>query len=152
MRQSDCRCDDATVARYFAKLSGPLLDRIDLTIEVARVEIHELAHTAPAESSSVIRARVEAARAIQQHRYRNEPFALNAHAPAKMLRHPSLMQAESLQLLLQITETARLSARSFDRLLRVARTIADLGSRTHVTPDDIAEAFTYRQRLDVTAR
>lgn len=145
-RHSDCRCDDTAVARYFSKLSGPLLDRIDLTIEVARVEIHEIATIAPAESSSVIRSRVEAARASQRQRYREESYTLNAHAPAKLLRDTSFMEAKALELALRIAQRARLSARAFDRLLRVARTIADLGAHERTSPEHVAEAFVYRRQ------
>ena len=152
MRRSDCRCDDAMVTRYFTKLSGPLLDRMDLTIEVARVEMHEMANVLPAESSSTIRSRVEAARMLQHARYCRESFSLNAHAPAKMLRQESLTEPEALELLLQLGERSQLSARAFDRLLRVARTIADLAGRARLGRDDIAEAFAYRQRLDIAGR
>ena len=152
LRRADCRCDDATVARYFAKLSGPLLDRMDLTIEVNRVEMHEMSGTALTETSDCIRARVAAARILQQHRYRTETFALNAHASAKMLRNAEYIDADALHLLLQIGERSQLSARAFDRLLRVARTIADLANRTRTAKDDIAEAFSYRQKLDIVTR
>jgi magnesium chelatase family protein len=145
-RQSDCRCDEATVVRYFSKLSGPLLDRIDLRIEVARVEMHEIATIAPAESSSLIRSRVEAARASQRQRYQEASYTLNAHAPARLLREAAFMDTEALELALRITEKARLSARAFDRLLRVARTIADLAVHERTEPMHVAEAFAYRQQ------
>jgi magnesium chelatase family protein len=145
-RQSDCRCDEAAVVRYFSKLSGPLLDRIDLRIEVARVEMHEIATTAPAESSSLIRSRVEAARASQRQRYQEASYTLNAHAPARLLREATCMDAKALELALRITERARLSARAFDRLLRVARTIADLAVHERTEPMHVAEAFAYRQQ------
>lgn len=151
-RAADCRCDDSTMARYFAKLSGPLLDRMDLTMEVSRVGVRELATDVPAESSALIRQRVTAARMLQEHRYRDAPFSLNAHAPARKLRDQSFIDPKAVELLLQIGERARLSARAFDRLLRVARTIADLAGRTRSSTDDIAEAFAYRQRLNIQAR
>ncbi len=139
-RGADCRCDDATVARYRARLSGPLLDRIDLHVSVARVPFDDLAHAPAGEPSATIRARVVAARARQHAR-----GPLNAHLRGAMLREHAALDAPALALLEAAMARERMSARSFDRVIRVARTIADLAAREAIARDHVAEALIYRR-------
>jgi magnesium chelatase family protein len=143
-RSSDCRCDDAAVAKYVAKLSGPLLDRIDLHVEVSRVAFDEMVTRAPSEPSSAIRARVEAARAIQHRRYHGKAIAANAAVAGRDVRTFCALDGEPLALLRAAAARGHLSARALDRIARVARTIADLGAQSEIGADHVAEAIAYR--------
>jgi magnesium chelatase family protein len=141
-RNADCRCDDAAVARYRGRISGPLLDRIDLHVDVVRVPFDELSgHHGCGESSAAIRARVVAARARQRARNRT----LNAHLSGAGLRLHAALDAPSSALLESVMQRERLSARNFDRIVRVARTIADLAGDAALTRDHVAEALMYRR-------
>jgi len=122
-RASDCRCDDATVQRYLAKLSGPLLDRIDLHVTVSRVSFDELVGRGPAETSAAVRGRVEAARTRQAARLRDTETMTNAAIPAADVRKLCPLGTEPLALLESAVARGALSARAFDRVVRVARTI-----------------------------
>jgi magnesium chelatase family protein len=139
-RTADCRCDDAAVERYRARLSGPLLDRIDLHVGISRVPFDELARAAPGESSAAIRARVVAARTRQRAR-----GALNAHLRGTALREHAALDTASMSLLETVMSRERMSARSYDRILRVARTIADLAASTTIAREHLAEAIVYRR-------
>ena len=139
-RGADCRCDDSAVERYRARLSGPLLERIDLHVTVARVPFDELAGATHGESSAVIRARVVDARERQRSR-----ATLNAHLRGAALRAHAALDAPSLELLETVMSRERLSARSFDRIVRVARTVADLAQSARVTRAHLAEALLYRR-------
>jgi len=143
-REGECRCDDSSVARYLSRLSGPLLDRIDLRIPLARLSSEELASKGVSESSCRIRERVEAARERQRQRAGQRGDVLNATASPTMLRSESSIKPDALQLLQRIGESSRISARAFDRLLRVARTIGDIAGHERILTDDVAEAFSYR--------
>jgi len=144
VRSRDCRCDDAAVAKYVAKLSGPLLDRIDLHVDVARVEFDEMLARAPSESSAAIRARVEAARALQHARYRGTGYAANAAVAGRDVRRFCALDGEALELLRMAAARGHLSARALDRIARVARTIADLAGADAIGPPHVAEAIAYR--------
>ena len=151
-RGADCRCDDAAVQRYLAKLSGPLLDRIDLHVTVSRVSFDELVERGAAESSAGIRARVEAARAVQAKRLRCSGLATNAAIPATSVRSHCALEPDALALIEAAVSRGSLSARAFDRVARVARTIADLAGSEHIARPHVAEALIYRQhRSHVTA-
>lgn len=143
-RGSDCRCDDATVARYISKLSGPLLDRIDLHIDVARLPFDEMFADSPAEPSRAVRARVERVRAMQHERFAGTPTNTNAAIPARNLRRWCALGPEAAALLRQAAAKGTLSARAIDRITRVARTIADLAGASAIEGDHIAEAILYR--------
>jgi magnesium chelatase family protein len=143
-RGSDCRCDDATVQRYLGKLSGPLLDRIDLHVTVSRVKFDELVDRNPAESSTSIRARVEAARTRQAARLRAAGVLTNAAIPAADVRRLCSLDPEPVSLLEKAVSRGALSARAFDRIVRVARTIADLADTGGIGRDHVAEALLYR--------
>jgi magnesium chelatase family protein len=140
-RTADCRCDDAAVERYRGRISGPLLDRIDLHINVARVDYGELTASNDAESSATIRERVVAARKRQRVRNRT----LNAHLRGNGLREHAALDAASSALLEGVMQRERLSARNFDRIVRVARTIADLAGSDALDRDHVAEALLYRR-------
>jgi magnesium chelatase family protein len=143
-RASDCRCDETTVQKYLAKLSGPLLDRIDLHVSVSRVSFDELVQRGAAETSATIRTRVEAARARQSARLRGVGVVTNAAIAAADVRKLCPLDAEPLALLESAVTRGALSARAFDRVVRVARTIADLAGAERIAREHVAEALLYR--------
>lgn len=133
-----CNCTPAQIARYRRKISGPLLDRFDIILEVPPVDTHALIHAPNGESSSSIRARVLAARQRQTERYEGTSFRTNAELSGKSLRKFCNPSPAAVNILHQAVDQLNLSARAFDRILKVARTIADLAG----TPD-IEEAHVY---------
>lgn len=140
-----CTCSPGQVAKYMNRISGPLLDRIDLQIEIQPVAFDEMATTTPSESSAKIRERVIAARAMQQTRYSNEPGVYcNAQMNSRLLRTYAWPDEKGLAKLKERMEKLQMSARAFDRILRVARTIADLDCSERVEARHIAEAIGYR--------
>ncbi len=138
-----CRCTPEQVLRYRARLSGPLLDRIDLQIEVPAVPQEELAQRAGGETTAAIRARVEAARVRQIERQKKSNAKLTTREIDKWCATDEAGQA----LLKQALTKLGLSARAYHRILKVARTIADLGGASNITSSHLAEAIQYR-RLD----
>ena len=141
----ECTCSPGSVHRYMNRISGPLLDRIDLHIEVTPVLPQELSAAAAGEPSAVIRERVMRAREIQAERFREaEGIHTNAMMNSALLRACCRLDAASAALLERAMERLSLSARAYDRILKVARTIADLAGRDAITPADIAEAINYR--------
>ena len=136
-------------ADYQAKLSGPLLDRIDLHIEVAAVTAADLVLPPPAEGSVEIAVRVAAARDIQTARYAGEGVRTNAEADGLLLERVATPDAPGRALLAKAAEAMRLSARGYHRVLRVARTIADLGGQDEIGRVQVAEALSYRRRMPV---
>lgn len=137
----ECICSPMQIGRYLAKISGPLLDRIDLQVEVAALSSDEIASVEPGEASSSIRERVEAARQIQRARFRNR---CNAEMTSRQLRMFCDLDPPSRRLLLQAIDRLGLSARAHDRILKVARTIADLAGAERIEAAHIAEAVQYR--------
>lgn len=138
-----CKCSEAEVHRYHSRISGPLLDRIDLIVEVPALDYEELKRRAPAEFSADVRARVNAARERQRARFADRAQC-NARMQSKELRQFCAPDAEGDALLKSAFDTMHLSARSYDRILRVARTIADLEGSDAIRADHIAEAIQYR--------
>ncbi len=131
--------------RYLSKISGPLLDRIDLHIEVTPVPFEKLSEEKRGASSVTIRSRVTAARALQSARFKNfEKVHYNAQMNVKQLREFCKLSNESKILLKTAMEKLNLSARAYDRILKVSRTIADLAIASDISPDHIAEAIQYR--------
>jgi magnesium chelatase family protein len=147
-----CRCTPPILDRYRARVSGPLLDRIDLHVEVPRVPVAALAEEAPAEEpSTAVRARVEAARARQRQRLGPRPIPVNAHIPGREVRRLCRIGPTGRRLLEVASERLGLSARAYTRILRVARTIADLAGEEEITTSHLAEAIQYRS-LDRAVR
>ncbi|MBR5523965.1 MAG: YifB family Mg chelatase-like AAA ATPase [Clostridia bacterium] len=139
-----CTCSQQAVGRYLSKVSGPLLDRIDLHIEVPPVEFDQLASKKKAESSASIRERVNAARARQQARFAGTDIVSNARIPTSKLKEFCPLTDSAGTLLKGAFERMGLSARAYDRLLKVARTIADLDGSDVIDTPHIAEAIQYR--------
>ena len=148
----ECRCDNASVERYLARISGPLLDRIDIHLAVPAVSYGDLAGGVPGEPSAVVRARVEAARARQRNRFRGLPgVRTNAQMSARELRRWCRSDAAAESLLREAVARLGLSARAYHRVLKIARTIADLAGANEVGADQVAEAIQYRS-LDRRSR
>jgi magnesium chelatase family protein len=141
----ECHCTPPMIQRYVAKISGPLLDRIDIHIEVPAVKYKELRAPASAEDSAAVRARVVAARDRQLARYAGEKrtFA-NAQMLPKMVRKHCAISPDGEKLLENAITRLGLSARAHDRILKVARTIADLDSSPNIEPKHLSEAIQYR--------
>jgi magnesium chelatase family protein len=150
LRGAECRCDDASVAKYVSKLSGPLLDRIDLQIEIARVPFDDMVRRDGAERSATIRERVVAARAVARERFAGTPINANADIPASRMRTYCELGDDAMRLLAQASAKRQFSARALDRIARVARTIADLAASERIGAAHVAEAIQYRslERLD----
>ena len=140
-----CTCGQGEVQRYLNKVSGPLMDRIDIHVEVIPVSHEELASTKPVEKSETIRKRVVAARLIQRARFNKfENIFCNAQMSSKMVREFCVISEEGQERLKQAMERLGLSARAYDRILKVARTIADLESSTEIEIDHLSEAINFR--------
>jgi magnesium chelatase family protein len=141
----ECTCGTAAIDRYRARLSGPLLDRIDLQVSVAPVPLSKLRGITPGESSARMRERVLAARDRQAARLKQWDISCNAEMPASVMRECCRLDDASEQLLAKLVDERKsLSARSIDRLLKVARTIADLLGRANIEHDDLVEAASFR--------
>ncbi len=139
-----CSCADHQIRRYLSRISGPLLDRIDIHIEVPRVEYNDLENQQPAERSSVIRARVQKARDRQLARLEGTSCHNNAQMSSKTIRQFCQLSKEAKDLLRAAFVRLGLSARAHDRILKVARTIADLSESDRIEAEHLAEAISYR--------
>ena len=141
----ECRCSSVQVQRYRQRISGPLLDRIDIHVEVPAVQFRELNSSQPAESSAAIRERILAARTIQHERFAVTPKTrCNARMSSKQLKAHCKIDDESIELLRMAMHELNLSARAHDRILKVARTIADLEGCPNITSTHLSEAIQYR--------
>jgi magnesium chelatase family protein len=141
----ECRCAPAQVQKYRNRLSGPLMDRIDLHIEVPAMELKDLTGDALEESSASIRERVTRARFLQLKRFSEEiRVTCNARMTPRLLRKHCVLDSESMELLKQAVTNMNLSARAYDRILKVARTIADLAGTGKILVDHLAESIQYR--------
>jgi magnesium chelatase family protein len=142
----DCICGPGVVKRYLSKISGPLLDRIDLHVEVTPVSYEQLTTSErPKLNSTDIRARVLQARAVQAERFKDMPDVYcNAQMPSRMVHQVCQLTPTGLTLLKTAMERLQLSARAYDRILKVARTAADLASSSDIRIEDLAEAIHYR--------
>ncbi len=139
-----CRCTERDVRRYHSKISGPLLDRIDLIVEVPALDYEELSRRSSAERSADIKKRVNAAREIQRRRFGGDGTMCNAHIGSREMNEICALDAEGEALMHAAFDSMGLSARSYDRILRVARTIADLDGQETISPEHVAEAIQYR--------
>ena len=140
-----CVCTPGQIHRYLHKISGPLLDRSDLQIEITPLSFEEMSRTAPGESSAVIRERVIRARRIQEQRYSDEKgIHCNAQMNSRLLREYASLDGPCTEMLRTAMTRLQLSARAYDRILRVARTIADLAGSVHIGQEHVAEAIGYR--------
>jgi magnesium chelatase family protein len=141
----ECRCNPQAVQRYRQRISGPLLDRIDIHVEVPAVEFRELSRADPGEPSEAIRQRVEAVRALQVVRFAAHPgVACNAGMTPRLLKQHVPLTDDTRALLEASMDQMNFSARAHDRILKVARTIADLAQSPDVTPDHLLEAVNFR--------
>ena len=139
-----CRCTPNEVRRYHNRVSGPLLDRMDLIVEVPSLEYEELTERPAGEPSAAIRARVDAARAVQRERFGSDGPEQNAHMGPKELAAYCQLSPACETLMRQAFDAMGLTARSYDRILRMARTIADLDGAKDIQPQHLAEAIQYR--------
>ncbi|MBR5542269.1 MAG: YifB family Mg chelatase-like AAA ATPase [Bacteroides sp.] len=140
-----CTCNPGQVHRYLNRISGPLLDRIDIHTEIVPVPFEKMAEQRASESSSIIRERVIKARKIQEERFVNHPgIYCNAQMESKLLQEYATLDTKSLHLLRNAMIRLNLSARAYDRILKVSRTIADLEGSNAIKPHHLAEAIGYR--------
>lgn len=140
----NCTCSQEQIRRYMGKISGPLLDRIDIHIEVSGVQYQKLSQKEKTETSAEIRKRVNKARKIQQIRYQNYHIYSNSELTPRLIEKYCKIDQSAENLLQMAFDRLGLSARAYGRILKVARTIADLAGRENITKEDIAEAIQYR--------
>ena len=140
----ECSCTQTKIMKYLGKISGPLLDRIDLHIEVPSVQYEELETTEKGESSAEIKKRVDKAREIQTERYKGCGIYSNSQLTPELMAVHCRLGEDANNLLKQAFESLGLSARAHNRILKVARTIADLSGAENVEVEHIAEAIQYR--------
>jgi len=142
--QKVCHCSQAKIRNYLGKISGPLLDRIDLHIEVPQVKYQELTEIQDAEPSAAIRKRVENARAIQKQRFSSAGIFCNAQMSHKLIKEFCILGKEAKDLVQMAIMELALSARAYDKILKVSRTISDLANNPEILPEHISEAIQYR--------
>ncbi|MBU1895856.1 YifB family Mg chelatase-like AAA ATPase [Patescibacteria group bacterium] len=143
-----CICSPMQIAQYQKKISGPLLDRIDLHIEVPRVKFDKLSKDELAEPSKKMRERVEGARERQHHRLRDTPYQTNSEMKNKDIKEHCKLGEQSVDLLRQAVTQMHLSARGYHRILKLSRTIADLGGKDDIETTHVAEALQYRAKVE----
>jgi len=139
-----CTCSQSQVAKYSARISGPILDRLDIHIEVPRLRHDELLSPGAGEPSSMVRERVNRARTVQLQRFTGTPIINNAQMRPKDIRHFCPLSSDVQSLLRTAIDQLHLSARAYDRILKLARTIADLEETAQIGIAHIAEAIQYR--------
>jgi len=145
MGSERCKCSQHQISRYLSKISGPLLDRIDIQVEANAVAYDELStRQRAAEDSATIKQRVENARARQQKRFANEPIHFNAKMPASLIEKHCTMGTAAQDMLKMVFDSMQLSARAYHKILKIARSIADLADSIDITEAHVAEAISYR--------
>ena len=142
-----CSCSETSVAKYHDRLSGPLLDRLDIFVETPSLEYDELRQYRKSETSNDIRARVNKARDTQRRRYAGSAIGSNAHIGTKQLETYCALTPECERLMCTAFDALAMTARSYDRILRVARTIADIEGTDAIAPGHLAEAIQYRMNI-----
>ena len=140
----ECKCRSEEIQRYISKISGPLLDRIDIQVEVPAVKYEDLSSDIQGESSQEICQRVQTARKLQQNRFGNMQIHSNANMQPQQIRHYCQVEDDSQKLLEIAIERLGMSARAYDRILKVSRTIADLDGNKQIQPSHVSEAIQYR--------
>ena len=143
-KDKECTCSPTSIEKYMGKISGPLLDRIDIQIEVSPVKYQKLEEEAQSENSETIKQRVNKARKIQQQRYKEVGIYANSQLTPKLVNKYCKLDKESKEILKNAFERLGLSARAHGRILKVARTIADLDEKENIDSSHIAEAIQYR--------
>lgn len=143
-KEKECTCTEQAISKYMGKISGPLLDRIDIQIEVTGVKYQKLESNNKIESSKDIQKRVNVARQIQRDRYKDEKIYSNSELTPKLIEKYCQIDEESKKILQTAFEKLGFSARAYGRILKVARTIADLAGSTQINKSHIAEAIQYR--------
>ncbi len=146
-----CTCSSSTITKYQKRISGPILDRIDIHIQVPRVEFEKMNDNRVGESSDAIRQRVETARQLQRERFNGTTVACNSEMRPAEIRKFCLLDETGSNLMKAASSQMQLSARAHHRILKLARTIADLAASEAITPIHLAEALQYRPRLDMLA-
>ncbi|MCA9089752.1 MAG: YifB family Mg chelatase-like AAA ATPase [Planctomycetaceae bacterium] len=139
-----CNCSPMQIERYLGKISGPLLDRIDIHVEVPSVPFRELSNDRPGTNSSTMREQVQQAREVQTRRFRDDPRALNGTMSPRQIRQHCKLHSDAEDLLKSAMEEMGLSARAHDKILRVSRTIADLDDADQIGVAHLSEAINYR--------
>jgi len=139
-----CGCTPAAIHRYRSRISGPLIDRIDIHIEVPAVKHRELSDRGDAESSVSVAARVAHSREIQSERFRGSKIHCNAQMTPRFIRKHCELDEAGNKMLEMVTDRLGFSARTYNRILKVARTIADLGESERIRDEHVAEAIQYR--------
>jgi magnesium chelatase family protein len=142
--KSACRCSTTQLYKYRSKISGPLLDRIDIHIEVPATRYQDLSSNLPAETSAQIKERVNKARAIQRERLKDEGIMYNAQMSHKQVRKFCFLAKEESELLKMAMTELNFSARAYDKILKVSRTIADLAGSEQIKTEHLSEAIQYR--------
>lgn len=142
--EKECVCGTQVVQKYLNRISGPLMDRIDLHVEVVPVNVSELSQIQEGEKSAAIRERVMTARALQEKRFEGTAMHCNAQMSSKMVKQMCAISPVGQTLLNKAMEKLGLSARAYDRILKVSRTIADLAGSENILPEHLAEAIHYR--------
>lgn len=143
-KEKECTCTEQMISKYIGKISGPLLDRIDIQVEVSEVKYEKLEKSNNAESSKKIQERVNNAREIQRKRYKEDKIFSNSELTPQLIEKYCEIDNESKKMLQKAFEKMGLSARAYGRILKVARTIADLENSKSITKSHIAEAIQYR--------
>jgi len=142
--KKECHCTPSQIQKYMSKISGPLLDRIDLHLEVPSLPSTDLLTNTPAETSQKIKERIIEARSLQKRRFSQKSIVANGHMNHRQIKEFCALNEEGRKLLKMAIDELGLSARAYDKTLKVARTIGDLAKCENILPEHIAEAIQYR--------